>query len=354
MPHSSVTTGAILLAICVPGTVISQDLARADRGRNQIVVSPNGPEDGGDYGPQTPGTKTSGLQEALNAAKAQAKDVYLAGGSWTADKTTPVVYNLNTTLHIPWMQNFRLDSGHCVLNYTQKTGDAVVFDSQMSCSYRFGLIVSLSEGATVRMKPTTAGPDHFKVITSTEFVFNALVGGGGAWPSGEAYNSDLDKSRRWIGTGLWLDGSEGPIDGNKITVIETVGCAVGLLLSHAVTRNTIEETNIHLCRDHIRLGGPEDSRPSDNRIEAFMDCQGIEPSSGARIFGTCNLLTLSARTFPKGPQLVFEKSASDNVAIVHSRGVNEDHSQPRSNQLLGLGGPNEENIKPAPSSAGSK
>jgi len=348
MSTRSAINRVLLLVLCMSATAYSQETTRSDRGRNQIVVSPNGPNDGGDFGPQTPGTKTSGIQEALNAAKAQAKDVYLAGGSWTADKTTPVVYNLNTTLHIPWMQNFRLDSGHCVLNYTQKTGDAVVFDSQMSCSYRFGLIVSLSEGATVRMKPTTAGPDRFKVITSTEFVFNALVGGGGAWPGGEAYNNELDKSRRWIGIGLWLDGSEGPIDGNKITVLETVGCAVGLLLTDAVTRNTIEETNIHLCRDHIRLGGPEDATPRDNRIEAFMDCHGIDPSSGARIFGSCNLLTLSARPFPKGPQLTFENGASDNVAILHSRGIVEDRSELRSNRLIGLTTPEAENPKQAP------
>ncbi len=120
--------------------VMMASAARAETapdGRNQIVVSPNGPADGGDFGPQTPNTKTAGLQEALDAAKARAKDVYLAGGSWTADKTTPVVYHLHDTLRVPWMQNFRLDSGHCVLNYTPRTGDAVVFDSQMSCFYRY-------------------------------------------------------------------------------------------------------------------------------------------------------------------------------------------------------------------------
>jgi len=306
------------------------------RPTNQIIVSPNGPEDGGDFGPKTPGTRTSGLQEALDAAKAQAKDVYLAGGSWTADKTTPVVYNLNTTLHIPWMQNFRLDSGHCVINYTPKTGDAVVFDSQMSCAYRFGLIVSNSDGAVVRMKPTTAGPDRFKVITSTEFVFNALVGGGGAWPGGDAYNSKLDQTRPWVGTGLWLDGSEGSIDANKITVLETVGCATGLLLTGGVTRNTIEETNIHLSRDHIRLGSPDDAKPCDNRIEAFMDCQGIDPSSGARVYSSRNMLTLSARPFPTSPQLIFEKNATDNVAIIHSPGTIRDLSPKQTNRVIGI------------------
>ncbi|MCA9231769.1 MAG: hypothetical protein KDA57_14055 [Planctomycetales bacterium] len=330
---------AALAVIACLGFFLASEPGRANGSRNQIVVSPNGPEDGGDYGPKTPGTKTSGVQEALDAAKAQAKDVYLAGGSWTAEQTTPVVYHLHTTLKIPWMQNFRLDSGHCVLNYTPTNGDAVVFDSQMSCSYRLGLIVSSSDGATVRMKPTTAGPDRFKVITSTEFVFNALVGGGGAWPGGEAHNSDLDQTHRWVGTGLWLDGSEGSIDANKITVIETVGCAVGLLLTGGVSRNTIEQTNIHLCRDHICLGSLEDPRPSDNRIEAFMDCQGIDPSSGARVFGSGNLLTLSARPFPRGPQLVFEATASNNLAIVHSRGLTIDRSSEQSNQIVSLEAP---------------
>ncbi len=303
-------------------------------GRNQIVVSPQGPSDGGDFGPHTPGTKTSGIQEALDAAKAQVKDVYIAGGSWTAGKNDPVVYNLHETLRVPWMQDFRLDSGHCVLNHTPKTGDAVVFDSQMSCSYRLGLIVSQSDGAVVRLRPETAGPDRFKVITSTELVFNALVGGGGAWPGGDAYKNELDKTRNWKGVGLWLDGELGPIDGNKITVIETVGCNVGLLLTGATTRNAIEEINIHLCRNHVQIGDQRDSLPNDNRIDAFMDSQGIEPTSGARIFGVRNLLTLSTRQTPTSDDLVFEPSAAGNIAIVHSAARVRDASTARSNRAI--------------------
>ncbi len=325
------TISVVMMASAAPAE-------RVPDGRNQIVVSPNGPADGGDFGPQTPNTKTSGLQEALDAAKARAKDVYLAGGSWTADKTTPVVYHLHETLRVPWMQNFRLDSGHCVLNYTPRTGDAVVFDSQMSCYYRFGLIVSNSAGAVVRMKPTTPGPDRFRVITSTEFVFNALVGGGGAWPGGEAYKTELDKSRRWVGTGLWLDGQEGAIDANKITVIETVGCGVGLQLTGAVTRNTIEETNIHLCRDHIRIGGADDAKPSDNRIDAFMDYSGIDPSSGASIFGSRNLLTLSSRPFVGGLDIRFEESARQNVVIQQSPFFAADASPDRTNRIIAAAG----------------
>lgn len=312
------------------------------RPTNQIIVSPRGPDDGGDFGPNTPGTKTSGLQEALDAAKERARDVYIAGGSWTADKTEPVVYHLHETLHVPWMQNFRLDSGHCVLNYTPKSGDAVVFDSQMSCAYRFGLIVSQSDGAVARLKPSAAGPDRFKVITSTEFVFNALVGGGGAWPGGEPHKNELDPTRRWVGVGLWLDGREGPIDGNKITVLETVGCGVGLLLTGATTRNTIEETNIHLCDAHVRVGGPNDALACDNRIEAFMDCQGIASATGAQVYGSRNLLTLSARPFPKGFDLALEKSAVGNLVLFHSPFRLDDRSDPGANQVIGAQAPSRE------------
>jgi hypothetical protein len=264
--------------------------------------------------------------------------VYIAGGSWTADKTTPVVYHLNQTLRVPWMQNFRLDSGHCVLNYTPKTGEAVVFDSQMSCSYRFGLIVSNSSGAVVRMTPTTPGPDRFRVITSTEFVFNALVGGGGAWPGGEPHKTELDAAHRWVGTGLWLDAHGGAIDANRITVIETVGCGLGLRLTGAVTRNTIEEANIHLCRDHVRVGGEDDATPGDNRISAFMDCHGIDRSSGATVFGSRNLLTLSSRPFVGGPDVRFGKSARQNVVIIHSPFEAVDRSTDRTNRVIAPGG----------------
>jgi len=50
------------------------------RSLNYIVVTPNGPADGGDFGPGTPGAKTSGLQEAFNRAHEEVRDVYIVGG----------------------------------------------------------------------------------------------------------------------------------------------------------------------------------------------------------------------------------------------------------------------------------
>ncbi|MFO0918888.1 MAG: hypothetical protein U0872_11310 [Planctomycetaceae bacterium] len=330
------STVILLACLELSISIVAGDEPSKLRPSRKLIVSPDGPNDGGDFGPHTPGTKTSGLQEAFNAAKQRGMDLEISGGNWTEGKTPAVVYNLQETLHIPWLQNARVESGHAVINYTPKTGDAIVFDSQMSGSYRFGLIVSNSDGAVVRIAPSTAGPDAFRVVTACEFVFNALVGGGGAWPGGEAHNSELDPSRRWVGTGLWLDGSHGSIDANKFTIIETVGCGAGLKLTGGVTRNTIEEVNIHLCQDHILIGSEDDSTPADNRISAFLDCQNIANATGASVFGSRNLLTLSTRPFPKGADLTLGKQATGNAILFQSPYRLVDHSPAGANYLLGI------------------
>lgn len=331
------SVAVIWLALCRPILVEATEPPRDKLTiRNCIVVTPHGPRDGGDFGPHTPGSKTSGLQEAFDAAKEQAKDVYLSGGSWTESRTEPVVYFLQETLHIPWMQNFRCDSGNCVIHYSPTQGDAVVIDSQMSCTYRFGLIVSMSSGATVRLKPTTAGPDRFKVITSTDFSFNALVGGGGAWPSGEAYNSTLDKKRKWVGTGLLLDGSEGPIDANHIYVTEIVGCERGVHLSGACTHNAIEATTIHLSQTHVQLGdeGVTPTRVRANRIAAHMESQGIADATGAIIDGSDNILTLSSEGMAKDRDIVFGRHAENNIVSLAKLAGFTDQAGSATNRIL--------------------
>jgi hypothetical protein len=310
--RASLTVGMIGVATCF---LVSLRDASPPAGERlyRIIVTPRGPEDGGDFGPKTPGTRTSGLQEAFNAAKAQGKDLYICGGSWTQGGTPGVVYVLHETLYIPWMQDFRCDAGHCVIQYVAPRGDAVVFDSQMSCYYRFGLMVSNSDGAVVRLRPQTAGPDRSKVITTTEFHFNALVGGGGAWPSGEPFNNKLNPNHQWRGVGLWLDTTDGPIDSNRISVMEAVGCNRGVYLAGATTHNVLEVPMIHLCKTHLQIGGPGDAVPSGNRIDTFVDSAGIAESTGVRIYGHHNLVTLTAGQMSPGGDLVLEASARDNL-----------------------------------------
>ena len=285
----------------------------ASHGENRLVVSPEGPEDGGDFGPKTPGTQTSGLQEAFDAAKLQRKDLYIAGGSWTLDQNDPVVYTLNETLRIPWMQDFCLEGGHYVIQYTPEQGDAVRIDSQMSCRYQFGIISSNSSGAVVRLSPETVGPDRFKVITSSKFYFNALVGGGGAWPGGEPFNSELNSAIRRIGTGLWCDGTPGSIDANAIEVTEIVGCERGLFLEGATSHQMIQATNIHLCHEHLVIGDAKDARPHGNDIHAYLNSEGIRRSVGARIFGSDNHLQLKIGQMSALNDLILESSSKGNM-----------------------------------------
>ena len=287
------------------------------RNRGDIVVSPNGPEDGGDFGSKTPGTKTSGLQEAFNHAKAVGRDVYIVGGNYNPNPNgTGVWYNLYETLRIPWMQNFRLDAGHAFIMYRGKTGDAIVIDSQMSCLYRFGVIASDADGAVVRLKPTSVGPDKFVVLTTTEFHFNALVGGGGAWKGGEAFKNELDPDHEWIGAGLMLDGSKGSIDSNKISAIEIVGCNIGVYLNEKCTNNWITAPFIHLSNTGIQLGDKGCNTVYNNRVEAHIDSHGIKDSSGARIFGQRNILTLTTQTLSKNRDIIFEAESRDNIITV--------------------------------------
>src|SRR2546425_9503341 len=56
-----------------------------------VVVSPNGPNDDGDYGSNTPGTSTSGIQEAFD---------FLAGGSGGVLLFCPGVYNCSSGISI--------------------------------------------------------------------------------------------------------------------------------------------------------------------------------------------------------------------------------------------------------------
>jgi len=281
-----------------------------------LVVTPHGPKDGGDFGPHTPGTKTSGLQEAFQKAKETTQDVFIAGGNLTFDKNQGVVYFLHETLQIPWMQDFRLDGGEYVIQYTPRHGDAIVMDSQMSCHYKFGILASNSDAAVLRLQPASVGPDRFQVFTTTNIHINALVGGGGSWMGGEAFSNELKKDHAWTGTGLWLDASKGSLNDNRITVMEVVGCHTSLLLTGRCSNNWVSVPFLHLSRIHVQLGTASDhAYVTNNRIRAAMDGQGISESVGARIFGSGNLLELSTAQTSPGNDVVFEAPSRDNLVI---------------------------------------
>ncbi|MBI5094628.1 MAG: hypothetical protein HZB26_19610 [Candidatus Hydrogenedentes bacterium] len=298
------------------------------RAMNYVVVSPEGPKDGGDFGPLTPNTKTSGIQEAFNSAKANRKDVYIAGGTMPEAFKGGVVYHIQETIRIPWFQDFRLDGGEYVINYDRDTGDAMVIDSQMSCRFKFGLIVSPSGGVAVHLKPETKGPDGFAVITTSTFEFNAVVGGGSVFPDGKQHPK---------GTGLFLDASVGPILHNKFYATEIIACETGLLLtcgpngnrSSVIADNNFEIPMIHLCDTHMQIGNA-DSHVVRNILQANITSENLAAATGVRIFGKRNLLTLDVQTIAKDRGVVFEAPAEDNriTAVGLSAGYTNSATRP--------------------------
>ncbi len=304
------------------------------RGHHVYVVSPQGPRDGGDFGPHTPGTQTSGLQEAFDACRRDQRDLYIQGGAVPAPFENPGgVYALQTTLRIPWMQDFRCDGGEAVLQYTQQSGDAIVMDSQMSCVYKFGLIAlptGNADGACLRIKPQTAGPDRLVGVVASRFAVNACVGGGSRGLESEKYVA--------TGDGLVLDATSGGIVNNEFFVHEVLGCARGIYLTSpaptsAVLNNWIRCPFLHICGVHLQLGDPGTHHGVLwNRIEGFVDSQDLEGSIGARVAGRGNHVQLGFLRVHTG--VVLDQGAAQNtIQTQNLQGRYVDHAGEGSNRI---------------------
>lgn len=288
-----------------------------------VFVTLGGPDDGGDFGPKTPGTKTSGIQEALDYAHQHYRDVYIWGGRHgihdgkAADNP---VYNLEQTLHIPWSQDFRLDGGHYILNYSHPTGDAVVIDSQMNCSYKFGLIVAGTSGAGVRIRPTNPGPDDMIVIQASEFEFAAVCSGG---------------------TGIAIDATHGPILNSRIFAEETntQKIAVHLTGTRGITNNSIEvmySNQYHATDDctSLKVGDPDSQGITLNRFtmschspagayfdqetKRFTSMENFKMPEGAiglDLYAQSNYFVLSflGQKRAKGMDIIFQPQSRDNT-----------------------------------------
>ena len=300
-----------------------------ERRKPYVFVTLEGPDDGGDFGPNTPGTKTSGLQEAIDYAHDNCRDVYIYGGRGGMHEGEGVqlnVYTLDETLKVPWSQDFRLDGGNYVLSYRKNSGDAIHIDSQMNCRYKFGLIASASDGAAVRFKPETPGPDDFVVITASVFDFSAAC------------------SR---GTGILIDISEGPIVNSKIFAEETNTFSKGVYIQDdgsgkgSFSNNWLQvmfTNQCHATEDAIgfRIGDPGSSKISHNRFfsslhaptgvyfdeetKRFTTPEVFEPSAGAigaDIFAQNNRFEFAFHgSRAPGNDIIFEAEARDNTVSV--------------------------------------
>lgn len=283
--------------------------------RGFVVVSPGGPADGGDFGPATSGSQTSGMQEAINFAVASGKDVYYIGGSAPFAFQNPVVYFLHGTIHFPPARNFTFTGGDCVINYNLSTGDIVTFDSQLNGTFRFPLLVGPGIGNTttiLKLNPLSPGPDGQVGIFNSRFDAFALVGGG------NVFGENIEGR----GNALRIDASAGPVAHNEIIVLETIACQKGIFLEAGdIYGNYIECLFNHINNDHLFV-----QADWNNYIKNFITSGNVGGQTyGARLSGGHdNIYDLNITSaFEPGNKLILSDNARDN--LIYTRSISPEH-----------------------------
>ena len=295
------------LFVCFCFVFISTSFAEPQfepyRNLGYVVVTPNGPFDGGDFGSQTPGTKTAGIQEAIDYAlysKPQ-RNVWICGKQDMQTRSGD--YQISKTIYIPPSQGFIIDGGFYLLGNVPDSGPVIHIDSSMNCRYRFGLIGCADKRhPAVLIKPekmlpidTWASP----VVTVLDFRAEALLGGS---------------------HGLSIDATVGTIGGNTFYVNEIASSQIGLSMISRKPRD-IGDNYIRVVRSHGNTVsqaqiGDELTLPesiSQNLIDIRLNNDGIKESVGMNIVSASNNIIHILGSFSEpGKGLIFGPKAMNN------------------------------------------
>jgi hypothetical protein len=260
-------------------------------------------DDSGDFGPGTPGTRTSGWQEALDACADHQRDLYVKGGYGGLSP----IYHVQDTIRFPPAQDFKVDGGVYVVNWTGPADrDLMVIDSCMNCEIHLGILVYGGFEAALRVRPERPVPiDGFPVVVETWIV-----------SQGMADPHPFTPGERAGGSGLVFDGSRAPIVHSSFkffgvlnfkTVIETAG---------AFSQNDLEVLHLHTNADRgtLLVVGPR-SAGNTFRLAIGVD-QGAGGVTGLDIRGRNNAFEVMPRPsnqpFPPGRMIVFREAAAGN------------------------------------------
>lgn len=271
-----------------------------------VILSLDG---GGDFGPQTPATRTSGWQEALDFCVSHARDLYVAGGFGGRQ----AVYQIDDTIRFPAAQDFRVDGGVYVINYrgASPDADAVLIDSCMNCEYHLGVIVYGGKGAGLRIEPEKSVPiDGFPVVIESQIVSQGIA--------------DPGPSRRENGrvaAGLVIDASMAGVSYSKLYFASILN--FNQCISVAGAKGFF--SNEFVC-EHLHTNAHESllaSIDETSNANHFRFGIGVDQDTGVRginVSGFRNVFELSSRGggFVRGKQLILEPSAEGNQINVLS------------------------------------
>jgi hypothetical protein len=153
-------------------------------GQPFVVVSPNGPDNYGAFGPNTSGTSTAGIQEAINSVSSAGGKVFIRNGTYTmsAQVVVPSYVRLEGS-----------STDGTVLDFSTVSINGIVCNASTTNASSSNLRGSVSD-LTIKIS-TTAG-NAIWVICAQQYVFERLLIGGG----NTAYAAILVQDTATIGT----------------------------------------------------------------------------------------------------------------------------------------------------------
>lgn len=267
-----------------------------------------------DFGPHTPDTRTAGWQEAINYCVEHARDLYVKGG-WGGRKA---VYNVSETIVVPATQDFKIEGGVYVLNWTgpadDPAKDLLLIDSAMNAEYHFGILVYGGAGAAMRIRPENPVPiDGFSVFTECLIV-----------SQGMADPAPFTRGERKHGVGLAFDDSKGSIVANRFDFIGGIlNFKTCIDITGKFTQNRFTCLHLHTNADKSTLmcAGTETTQNVFD-ITIGVD-QGASEVAGIRIGGRNNVFQVMTRGgFPRGGDIILQETAQGNrIDIIHGKDI---------------------------------
>lgn len=288
-----------LLAVCLPTPLLAAEATSQQR-RPFVVLAH---DDTGDFGPGTPETKTAGWQEALGHCVANHMDLYVKGG-WGGRKA---IYHVEETIRIPASQDFRIDGGVYVINWTgPKDKDLLVVDSGMDCHYKFGILVYGGHRAALRVKPENPVPiDKVAVFTDSDISASSI-----------ADPHPFQRGRRAGGAGVVFDTSKASISHADFTFTAILNFATCVVMpddGQGFVYNEFACGHLHTNADDstlLRLG--RQATHNTLRLRIGVD-QGAKGVRGVDLSGGHNSIDLTTRGgFSPGDTLILGESAKAN------------------------------------------
>ncbi len=282
-----------------PGTAMCTEISNT-ASRPAIILAW---DNSGDFGPATPGTRTAGWQEALDACVEQKRDLYVKGGWGGRD----AVYHVSETIRIPPTQDFHIDGGVYVVNWTGPADrDLLVVDSGMDCHFSFGILVYGGNGAALRVRPEHPVPiDNFAAFVDSDIRVSSI-----------ADPRPFERGRREGGAGVVFDTEKASIthaDFSFTAVLNFATCIVAPDAGRGFTLNSVSCAHLHTNADSstlLDIGRQSRQNVFDMRIGVD---QGAADVTGVRVRGRNNELRVNTRGgFSDGRHVVFEESASGN------------------------------------------